>query len=240
MIQASDILTQEVVTVSPDTTIAEVVQLMLTFRISGLPVVKDGAVVGIVSEGDLLRRPETGTERRARHWLQLFDSSETDATDYVRTHGLTAGEVMTTDVVSIAETTPIAEIATLLELRRIKRVPVVRDGKLVGIVSRADLLRSLGSRLGAPRQEGDSRTRAAVLAELSRHPSWAPHPAEISVLVQDGVVHYWGYVRSDAQRKAVIVAGERVAGIQHVEDHMLDYIEPDPFYRPNWPSPGRP
>lgn len=238
--QASDILTQEVVTVSPDTTIAEVVRLMLTFRISGLPVVKDGAVVGIVSEGDLLRRPETGTERRPRHWLQLFSSSETDAADYVRTHGLTAGEVMTTDVVCIAETTPIAEIATLLESRHIKRVPVARDGKLVGIVSRADLLRSLGSRLGARRQEGDSRIRAAVLAELSRHPSWAPHPAEISVLVQDGVVHYWGYVRSDAQRKAVIVAGERVAGVQHVEDHMLDYIEPDPLFRPNWPSPGRP
>lgn len=238
--QASDILTQEVVTVSPDTTIAEVVQLMLTFRISGLPVVKDGSVVGIVSEGDLLRRPETGTERRPRHWLQLFDSSETEAAHYVRTHGLTAGEVMTTDVVCIAETTPIAEIATLLESRRIKRVPVVRDGKLVGIVSRADLLRGLGSRLGAPRQEGDSGIRAAVLAELSRHPSWAPHPAEISILVQDGVVHYWGYVRSDAQRKALIVAGERVAGVRHVEDHMLEHIDPDPLYRPNWPSPGPP
>ncbi len=238
--QASDILTQEVVTVSPDTTVAEVVRLMLTFRISGLPVVKDGAVVGIVSEGDLLRRPETGTERRPRHWLQLFASSETNAADYVRTHGLTAGEVMTTEVVSIAETTPIAEIATLLESRRIKRVPVVRDGKLVGIVSRADILRSLGSRLDAPRQEGDSRIRAAVLAELSRHPSWAPHPAEIGVLVQDGIVHYWGYVRSEAQRKAIIVTGERVAGVRHVEDHMLDYIDPDPLYRPNWPSPGRP
>jgi CBS-domain-containing membrane protein len=238
--QASEIMTPDVVTVGPDTPLEDVVRLMLTHRISGLPVVEKGAVVGMVSEGDLLRRPETGTERRRRHWLHLFGTSESDAADYIRTHGMTAGEVMTTDVVSVAETTPLEDIATLLESRRIKRVPVVREGKLVGIVSRADLLRSLASRIAAPRRESDCEIRSALLAELKAHPSWAPLPAEISVLVQDGVVHYWGYVRSEAQRKAMIVAAERMAGVRHVEDHMLHWVDPDPLNRPNWPSHGRP
>jgi len=238
--QASEIMTTDVVLVHPDTPLEDVVRLMLTHRISGLPVVEDGAVVGMVSEGDLLRRPETGTERRRRHWLQLFGTNEGDAAEYVRTHGMTAGEVMTTDVVRIAETTSLEDIATLLESRRIKRVPVVQEGKLKGIVSRADLLRSLASRIGAPRQQSDSDIRAALLAELKAHPSWAPLPADISVLVQDGVVHYWGYVRSAAQRRAMIVAAERIAGVRHVEDNMLQWVDTDPLYRPNWPSHGRP
>jgi CBS domain-containing protein len=239
--QASEIMTPDVIVVRPDTPLADVVQLMLTHRISGLPVVENGVVVGIVSEGDLLRRPETGTERRQRHWLlQLFSSDEGDAAEYVRTHGMTAGEVMTTDVVSIAETTPLEDIATLLESRGIKRVPVVREGKLKGIVSRADLLRSLASRIGAPRRQSDRDIRTALLAELKVHPSWAPPPSEISVFVQEGVVYYWGYVRSAAQRRALIVAAERIAGVRHVEDQMLQWVDPDPLRRPNWPSHGRP
>jgi CBS domain-containing protein len=238
--QASEIMTTDVVAVHPDTPLEDVVQLMLTHRISGLPVVEDGVVVGMISEGDLLRRPETGTERRRRYWLQLFGVDARDAAEYVRTHGMTAGEVMTTDVVSIAETTPLEDIATLLESRGIKRVPVVREGKLNGIVSRADLLRSLASRIGSPRQQSDADIRTALLAELKAHPSWAPLPAQISVLVQDGVVHYWGYVRSTAQRQAMIVAAERIAGVRHVDDQMLQWVDPDPLYRPNWPSHGRP
>lgn len=234
--QARDIMTSDVVSVRPDTPLEDVIRLMLSHRISGLPVVENGAVIGMVSEGDLLRRPEIGTERRPRHWLQLFGSSETDAADYVRTHGVTAGEVMTTDVASVTETTPLEDIARLLESRRIKRVPVLREGALVGIVSRADLLRGVASRLGPARQESDGEIRASLLAELKAHPSWAPLPAEISVLVQDGVVHYWGYVRSEAQRKAMIVAAERIAGVRRVEDHLLQWKEPDPLYRPNWPT----
>ena len=237
---ARDIMTHEVVTVGRDTPLDEVVRLMLTHRVSGLPVVEDDAVVGIVSEGDLLRRPETGTERKRRHWLHLFNRSETEAADYVRTHGMTAGEVMTTKVVSITEITPIEEVAEVLESRGIKRAPVLREGKLVGIVSRADLLRGLGTRLRAPSREGDGRIRGALLEELRRNPSWAPSPGEVSVLVQEGVVHYWGQVASSAQRQALIVAAERIAGVDHVEDHMLDRSEPDPLYQPNWPSPGRP
>jgi CBS domain-containing protein len=238
--QASEIMTPDVVTVHPDTPLKDVVQLMLTHRISGLPVVENGVVVGMVSEGDLLHRPETGTERRQRHWLQIFGSGEGAAAEYVRTHGMTAGEVMTTDVVSVAETTPLEDIATLLESHGIKRVPVLREGKLTGIVTRADLLRSLACRIGAPTQQSDSDIRAALLTELKAHPSWAPLPGEIGVLVQDGKVHYWGYVRSAAQRKAMIVAAERIAGVRNVEDHMLQWVDPDPLYRPNWPSPRPP
>jgi CBS domain-containing protein len=238
--QASDIMTHPVVTVQPGTPLEDVIRLMLAHRISGLPVVEHDTLVGIVSEGDLLRRPETGTERRRRHWLHLLGGGEAEAAEYVRTHGMTAGEVMTTDVVSVSETTSVEELAAVLESRGIKRVPVLRDGRLVGIVSRADLLRSLGSRLGAAPQESDRAIRAALLAELSQNPSWAPQPAEVTVLVQDGVVHLWGYVRSDAQRQAMVVAAERVAGVRHVVDHMSKWVEPDPLYRPNWPSHGRP
>jgi CBS-domain-containing membrane protein len=237
--QASDIMTHKVVTVRRSTPLEDVVRLMLAHRISGLLVTEDDAVIGIVSEGDLLRRPEIGTEPRRRHWLELF-GGETEAADYIRTHGVTAGEVMTTDIVSVVETTPIEEIAEALESNHIKRVPVLRAGKLVGIVSRADLLRSLASRLGARLQGSDGSIRAALLAEFSCHASWAPLPAEVSVVVQNGVVHFWGYVRSAARRKAMIVAAERIAGVRHVEDHMLEWTEVDPLFRPNWPNPSPP
>jgi CBS-domain-containing membrane protein len=237
--QASDIMTHNVVTARRSTPLEDVVRLLLAHRISGVPVTEDDTVVGIVSEGDLLRRPEIGTERPRRHWLELL-RGDTEAADYVRTHGVAAGDVMTTNIVSVVETTPIEDIAETLESHRIKRVPVLRAGKLVGIVSRADLLRGLASRLGARPQGSDGSIRAALLAEFGCHASWAPLPAEVSILVQDGVVHFWGCVRSSAQRKAMIVAAERIAGARHVEDHTLDWTGVDPLFRPNWPSPGRP
>ena len=236
---ASDIMTADVVTVAPGTRLEEVVRLMLAHRISGLPVLDGAVVVGMITEGDLLRRPENGTERR-HSWLALFRSEDKDARDYVRSHGVTAGEVMTTDVVTVADTTPVSDIAQLLESRGIKRAPVLRAGKLVGIVARADLLRTLGSRLGARTRDTDEHIRTGLLAELASHPTWAPRPAEVSVLVQDGVVHYWGSVRSPSQRAAMIVAAERMPGVLRVEDHLLDRDETDPLLRLNWPSPARP
>lgn len=238
--QASDIMVRNILTAHRDTPLDEVVRLMLTHRISGLPVVEDETVVGMVSESDLLRRPEIGSERKRHHWLQLFGHGANEAADYVRTHGMTAGEVMTTDIISVGEPTPIEDIADLLESRGIKRVPVLRDGKLVGIITRADLLRALGSRLAGKMESGDAVMRAAVLAELDRHPAWAPRPADVNVLVRCGVVHYWGNVRSTAQRQAMIVAAERIAGAGHVKDHMENWHEPDPLFWPNWPSPGLP
>jgi CBS domain-containing protein len=140
-------MTPDVISATPDTPVSELIRLMLDNRISAVPIVADGAIVGIVSEGDLLRRAETGTERRPSRWLELVTSDSRLAADYTKTHGRKAAEVMTREVVTVADTTPIAEVAKLLETRRIKRVPVVRGGRLVGIVSRRNLLQALGSRL---------------------------------------------------------------------------------------------
>jgi len=168
---ASDIMTRDVVSVGPDAPVADVVALMLNHRISAVPVVQNNVVIGILSEGDLLRRAEIGTEPTRSRWIEFFASSETVAADYVRSHGRKTSEVMTRDVVTVAADTPIAEIARLLETRGIKRVPVTRDGALVGIVSRANLLQALSSRFAAATPAGptnDSQIREAVETEIRR------------------------------------------------------------------------
>ena len=148
--QAADIMTPDVICAGPETPLAELVHLMLDNRISAVPIVANGQLVGIVSEGDLLRRAETGTEPRPSRWLELMTSSNRLAADYTRTHGIRASEVMTRDVVTVIDTTSMADIAQLLAAKRIKRVPVMRGDKLVGIVSRRNLLYALASRLSGP------------------------------------------------------------------------------------------
>jgi CBS domain-containing protein len=171
---ATDIMSPDVITVHPDTPLDKLVNLMLKNRISGVPVIDQDRIVGIVSEGDLLRRAETGTEKRRSQLLELVSSTTAIAADYVRTHGRKAAEVMTAHVIMVEHDTPIAEIANILETRRIRRVPVVRDGKLVGIVSRANLLRALASKLEAQPAPGSRWTIAASarLAEFRQH-NWA-------------------------------------------------------------------
>ena len=145
--QARDVMTTNVVTVTPDVAVEEIARLLLERNISGVPVVDgDDAVLGIVSEGDLMRRPETGAAPRRSWWLEFAASSRWRAAEYIRSHGVTAGDIMTRDVVTVAETANMGEIAEILEERKIKRVPVVRDGKLVGIVSRSNLLQALVAR----------------------------------------------------------------------------------------------
>jgi CBS domain-containing protein len=220
---AADIMTPDVITVGPDTPLDQLVNLMLEKRISGVPVVERDRIVGIVSEGDLLRRAETGTERRRSHLLELISSTSAASAEYVRTHGRKAGEIMTTSVITVDAATPIAEIADILETRRIKRVPVTRDGKLVGIVSRANLLRALASRLTvtAARHREDSDLRDALLAEFRQH-KWAAMVAQFDVTVQYGNVHLWGIVRGEDHRRAMIVAAENTPGVVGVTDHFED------------------
>lgn len=221
---ATDIMTPDVITVHPDTPLDKLVNLMLENRISGVPVVDQDRIVGIVSEGDLLRRAETGTEKRRSQLLELVSSTAAIAADYVRTHGRKAAEVMTTHVIMVEHDTPIAEIANILETRRIRRVPVVRDGKLVGIVSRANLLRALASKLqaqSAPGQLDDRSIRDALLAEFRQH-NWARQVAQFDVTVQDSVAHLWGMVRGENHRRAMIVAAENTPGVSRVEDHLDD------------------
>jgi len=177
--RAMDVMTTNVVTVGPATSVQEVAKILSERSISGVPVVDaENRLIGIVSEGDLLHRVETGTERRVPRrrrswWLDRFAADEELARDYVRSHGRTAEDVMTREVVTVGDTTDLAEIANLLETKRIKRVPVVRDGKLVGIVSRANLVRALaavGGQLAGDVASDDRTIRQRLLTELREQP----------------------------------------------------------------------
>lgn len=218
---ARDVMTTSVVTVSPATSVQEVAQLLLEHHISAVPVVDaEGRLAGIVSEGDLIRRPEMGTEPRQSWWLTLLGGPEDSARDYVKVHGRRASDVMTRRVVTVAEDTPVAEIARLLEERRIKRVPVVRDGRLVGIVSRADLVRALASQPApaAKAAPSDRALREQVLRALLS--AGVTVPSHVNVVVTEGVVHLWGLAESDEGRRACRVAVEGVPGVRAVEDHL--------------------
>jgi len=216
-------MTQDVITVRPDTPLEQVVTLMLDGRISGIPVMDGDSIVGIVTEGDLLRRVELGSEPRRSHLLELVSRATPLAADYVRSHGRMASEVMTEAVITVDDTMPIADIARILETRRIKRVPVMRDGKLVGIVSRANLLRALATRLQttSPPLADDQRIRTALLTELRQH-KWGAMIAQLDVTVENGVVDLWGVVHSQEQKMAVRVMAENTPGVTRVVDHLDD------------------
>ena len=218
---AKDIMTTDVCTVTPATRVGDVAKLLLARRISGVPVVDDkGALCGVVSEGDLLRRAETGTERRRAWWLELLTENRDLAHDFVKSHGLTAGDVMTASVVTVAEDAPLAEVANTLERGRIKRVPVMRGGKMVGIISRSNLLQALataGTREGkAP--AGDRALRDAVTQAFKRQ-TWTPD-LTVNVTVQDGRVSLYGLVSSDDERRAMTIAAEEVAGVGKVDNQL--------------------
>jgi len=224
--RAFDVMTRRVMSVTPDTPILTAIRLMLQNRISGLPVV-DGAdnVVGIVTEGDFLRRAETGTQRRRSRWLELLVGPGRLAEEYADTHGRKVGEVMTPDPQTIAEGTPLEEIVELMERKRIKRLPVVRGGRLVGIVSRANLLHAVASLApkAAASTAGDATIREQILVELGKQ-IWAP-VAMLNVVVQDGIVDLWGTLTDERQRKAIRVVAENVDGVKEVRDHLV-WVEP--------------
>jgi CBS domain-containing protein len=238
---AADIMTPDVIAVDADTPLDQVVALMLENGISGVPVVDHGNLVGIISEGDLLRRVELGTQPRRSHLLEALSSATSLAADYARTHGRKASDVMTTDVIAVADATPIAAIAELMETRQIKRVPVVRDGKLVGIVSRANLLHALAALLRAVPEPlpDDRRIRTAVLDELQRH-KWGGRVSQLDVTVQGGAVTLWGVVNSEEQRTAVRVAAENVPGVTQVVDRLDNISEHRPTKPRDLPGLIRP
>jgi CBS domain-containing protein len=225
---AKDVMTTEVITVTPETTVQELARILSEKTISGAPVVDAGGnIVGVVTEGDLVRRAETGTERRAKRrrswWLDSLAADEEAAREYVKAHGRTVNDIMSRRVFSVGEDTDLAEIADMLMTHRIKRVPVVRDGKVVGIVSRANLVRALATTSAAPVivADGDDRTiREKLLAELGRQ-QWADIWPE-DIMVRDKVVHIW--VSDDqpqAERQALRVAAENIPGVQRVEEHVV-------------------
>ncbi|MCW3477111.1 CBS domain-containing protein [Limobrevibacterium gyesilva] len=229
---AGDVMTTDVVTVGPETPVLQVVKLLLARGISGVPVVDDaGRVVGLISEGDLLRRAELGTQKRRGAWLEFFTGTATLAEEYVRTHGTLARDVMTRAVVCADRATPLAEIADLMEQKHIKRVPVVDADRLVGIVSRSNLLRAFASTAPEPKSGNvdDGKIREVLLGELARQP-WSRR-AENSVVVTDGVVHLWGLVTTSEELRALQLAAEGVPGVRAVKNHMIVLSEePYPLF----------
>ncbi|MBX6424586.1 MAG: CBS domain-containing protein [Variibacter sp.] len=220
--KAADVMVRDVVTIRPDSGVQDAARLLLENRISGLPVVDDeGRLVGIVSEGDLMRRPEAGTEPRHSWWLELVTPNEALAREFTKTHARKVADVMTRAVITAAPETPLGEIARLLEKHRIKRVPVVQDGRVVGIVSRANLLQALASFAEAPSATAveDSALREAVLSRLEAQP-WA-RLALVNVIVRAGTVDLWGIVGSQAERTALRVAAEGTPGVRAVNDNLI-------------------
>lgn len=218
--QIRDVMTTKVITVGPDTPAPEIARLLVENRISGVPVVDpEGRVLGVVSEGDLIRRLEdTDDGRRRSWWLELLASPERRAEEYVKAHGRLARDVMTAEVVVIDEQATLGEAARLLEEKHVKRLPVVRDGKLVGLVSRADLLRALAL---APAQEAkldDRAIRERLMAELD-HAGQSYHPY-VNIVVSDGVVHLWGFVGSAREAEAMVLAARNVPGVASVDSHL--------------------
>jgi CBS domain-containing protein len=223
--KAADVMTRQVVTVQPDTEVVEALRLMLSLRISGLPVVDaDAALVGIVTEGDFLRRAELDTDTHYPRWL-AFVLGQRVARDYIEAHGRRIEEIMTREVTTAHEDTPLADVVALMERARVKRVPVVAAGRVVGIVSRADLLRAVVSAVSRSMAESvtDDDIRRRIAAEVERQP-WSPRDT-VTVKVNNGVVDLRGLVFHEAGREALRVLVENVPGVKRVDDHLA-MIEP--------------
>ena len=221
--QVRDVMTTQLATAHADTTVQELAHQMLVRRVSGIPVVDAaGKLQGMVSEGDLMRRAETGTGGRAHRswWLRLFGDGAEEARDYIKTHGATAADVMTREVITVSPESDLGEVALLLEKHHIKRTPVLDKGKLVGILSRSDLLRGLATHgpLNTGAVHTDREIRDALVEHL-RTQAWS-RSALINVTVYDAVVNLWGVYDDADQREALLVAARNTPGVRGVEDHL--------------------
>jgi len=219
--KAADIMTRKVRTVTPDTLVQDVAGIMIKHKISGVPVVDaQNRVVGIVTEGDLMRRSEIGTERHRPWWLELLSDPDSSAADFIKSRGRKVADVMTRSVISVTPRTELREIADTMEKWNIKRVPVVSGGKLVGIASRYDLLRALrGAKpKAAAKPRGDSAIRDHLRRAAERE-SWAAS-ATVNFVVENGTVELFGAVRSEAEREALRVLAEGAPGVRTVKNRL--------------------
>ncbi|KVF75897.1 histidine kinase [Burkholderia sp. FL-7-2-10-S1-D7] len=221
--RARDVMTTSVISASPEMSVRETAKLLAEHSISAVPVIDaDGKLIGIVSEGDLVHRVEIGTHaRRHSWWLELLASSRELASEYAKEHAQTVKDLMTVDVVTVSEDTPLSEVAELLERHRIKRVPVVDNGKVAGLVSRADLVRALASDTHDKRKSfvhADVEIREAILNAMSGQ-RWALTRGQI--IVKNGKVHLWGVIFSEEERKALCVAAQTVPGVKQVISHLV-------------------
>ena len=223
--RAHQIMTRPVITILPDAPITEAATIMLQRHISGLPVVNAaGKLVGILSEGDFIRRSEIGTQRRRGRFLKLILGPGQAADDFVHEHGRKVSEVMTTEPVTITEDTSLEAIVALMEKNRLKRLPVLRDGRVVGIVSRANLLQgvaSLARQIPDPTAD-DDHIRNRIIDALGRN-DWCPQ--SLNVIVRDGIVHLGGIITDERSRKAAIVCAENISGVKKIHDHLC-WVDP--------------
>jgi len=222
--RVKDVMTPKIISVGVDETVVNAARLMLQHQISGLPVVdKKGELVGIVSEGDFLRRGELGTRRRRPKWLEFLLGPGKLAQEYVHASSKKIEDVMTPDPRTIDDDEALETVVDMMERHRIKRIPVTRDGRVVGIISRANLMHALASlaRDVSPPAGGDSTIRDSIMATIAKQ-DWAPH---INVIVKDGVAELYGIVTDDRERQGLVVAAENVAGVKRVVDHLV-WVEP--------------
>jgi CBS domain-containing protein len=219
--KVSDVMTRRVVSVTPDASIDDAIRLMTANQISGLPVIdREGNLVGMVSEGDFLRRAELGTERHRSVWFDAIFGPAQSATEFVQSRGRKVEEVMTRNPAFVLEDSSLAEVVHIMETRRIKRLPVLRGARVVGILSRANLLRAvLGFQRAAPTSSmDDASVRERILSDIDEQ-SWSAG-AEVDVTVHHGVAHLWGRVTDLKQRDALKVLVETTPGVTRVEDHL--------------------
>jgi CBS domain-containing protein len=224
--KVADVMTRQVITIERDAPVQRAIRLLLQNRISGLPVVDaTGRLEGIVTEGDFLHRAETGTQRRRPRWVEFLIGPGKLASEYVQTHSRFVADVMTTDTYTVGEDTSLEEVVRLMEKYRVKRFPVVKDGKVVGIISRANLLRALASVASevSATTEDDAAIRERLFNELSRQP-WAPRTG-INPVVRNGVVELWGNIFDEREREALRVMAQNLSGVKGVQDHLV-WVDP--------------
>ncbi|MGA8615560.1 MAG: CBS domain-containing protein [Xanthobacteraceae bacterium] len=222
--QVRDVMTRSVISVKADESILTAARLMLQNRISGLPVVDaNNALVGVVTEGDFLRRGEIGTTRGRPKWLEFMIGPGRLASEYVHQSGMKVAEVMTPDPVTVGEEDALETVVQLMERRRVKRLPVMRDGRMVGIITRANLMHALASlaRETPMTATDDAAIRDRILAALAEH-HWA---FGVNVVVKDGDAEIWGTIMDERERQGCIVAAENVPGVKQVHDHLV-WVEP--------------
>lgn len=218
--RAHEAMSRNVVTVGPDTTVGEIAKILARHRISAVPVVSGTQLLGIVSQTDLAHRSEMGTEKKRKWWLEVFANPDVQAREFIKSHGLRAQDVMTRFVVSVSESASLAEVADVLDTHRIRQVPVISNGRIVGMISRADLVRKLAEiKVAAPAARPDNGAlQKAIWDEIKSRP-WL-QTAFVNLAAKDGVVELWGAVDSDEQRRALRVLVEGVEGVEKVEDHI--------------------
>ncbi len=222
--QVKDVMTRNVISVQANDPVLKAARLMLQNRISGVPVVdKQGALVGVLTEGDFLRRSEIGTQRRRPKWLEFIVGPGRLADEYVHTSGRKIEEIMTSDPYTVGEDETLEKVVELMEHRHVKRLPVMRGGRMVGIISRANLMHALASlaRDVPPAAADDRAIRDRVQTALAGQ-RWAPH---VNVVVKNGIVELWGVITDERERQGVIVAAENTAGVKEVHDHLV-WVEP--------------